>query len=688
MQLFLCGLSALYWELVLIRWLSVSIRIVAYYSNFVLIAAFFGLGVGALLAKYRVRLQRLIFPAVSLTVMLGLILSGFYHLNPSSPDEYIWIGHPIGLLLSEHASPSVSDSLSVWIILSVVYVPVASVFVIFGQWIGNLFKSHKPLWAYSVEIFGSIIGILLFAILSFVQCSATVWFVVGFILLLLILEKKVVDYLLAVACCVIVLLYVSPFANKFVWSPYYRIYVEPLTTVFDRESNQPFQFREPIGYALTVNSDYHQMLLNLCRRPNDHIFLRSWRALYDFPYRDIDNLPNGPILIVGAGTGNDVSAALRNTRRPVYAVEIDPAIIQIGRQLHFEQPYNDPRVTLVIDDARSYFHKTEQKFALVVFGFLDSHTLLSSFSSVRLDNFVYTKESLEQVKRILLPGGSVEVVFASNKKWIHDRIVSLLDGVFDYKTRIASDILGYANGITYMNGKSRRPVQAKREMTDRKSRELVPTDNWPYLYLRNAAIPNHYLIFIFIALTLGSSSLLFLPKGERSIHFPYFFLGAAFFLIETSNVISLSLLYGSTWYVNVLVFTGVLTLVLLGNLTSYLMRKPRINSYFVLLAFSIVLAIIVPTSSLLAIDPTSLRAVLAIVVFLGPVYFASLIFATLIKEEEKLFQAYGSNILGAVVGGVCEYLSLIFGFKFLLFLTLAFYLAVYLTMKKEGLVSA
>ncbi len=95
-----------------------------------------------------------------------------------------------------------------------------------------------------------------------------------------------------------------------------------------------------------------------------------------------------------------------------------------------------------------------------------------------------------------------------------------------------------------------------------------------------------------------------------------------------------------------------------------------------------------PTSSLLAIDSASVRAALAIVVFLGPVYFASLIFATLIKEEEKLFQAYGSNILGAVVGGVCEYLSLILGFKFLLFLTLAFYFAVYVTMKKEGLISA
>ena len=36
----------LFWELVLIRWLGASIRIVAYFSNLVLISAFFGLGVG------------------------------------------------------------------------------------------------------------------------------------------------------------------------------------------------------------------------------------------------------------------------------------------------------------------------------------------------------------------------------------------------------------------------------------------------------------------------------------------------------------------------------------------------------------------------------------------------------------------------------------------------------------------
>jgi hypothetical protein len=184
----------------------------------------------------------------------------------------------------------------------------------------------------------------------------------------------------------------------------------------------------------------------------------------------------------------------------------------------------------------------------------------------------------------------------------------------------------------------------------------------------------------------GLASLLLLPKGQRRLRLPYFFLGAAFFLIETSNVISLSLLFGSTWYVNIVVFTGILTLVLMGNLTSYLITKPRIKVYFCLLTVCILVAFAVPTYWLLAIDSSFLRGFTASAVFLGPVYFASLIFATLIKEEKNLFQAYGSNVLGAVVGGACEYLSLIFGFKFLAILTLVFYFAAYTMIRKTDTV--
>ncbi len=77
--------------------------------------------------------------------------------------------------------------------------------------------------------------------------------------------------------------------------------------------------------------------------------------------------------------------------------------------------YSNPRVHLIVDDARSFLHDTDQKFALVVLGFLDSHTLLSSFSSVRLDNYVYTLEAFKQMKNVLVPGGYCQPTFAEQQ---------------------------------------------------------------------------------------------------------------------------------------------------------------------------------------------------------------------------------------------------------------------------------
>ena len=680
--LFFCGLCALYWELLLIRWLSTCVRAIAYYSNFVLIAAFFGLGTGALISRYRIRLHRLVFPALSLAILIGFFLSGFFHFNFQTADEYVWIGAPLGITFA-----SSMKVLPVSLIILVVYTITAGVFIIFGQWLGILFRTHTPLWAYSVEVFGSIVGILLFAFLSAKEYSPVVWFIIGFVLLLLIIDKRKIHYVIALACSVTVLATLIPYVKGFTWSPYYRIYVEPLKTVFDKTINRQVTFEEPVGYTVTVNNDYHQMLLDLRSRTKEHEFLQMWRTLYDFPYKSINDLPKGPILVVGAGTGNDVSAALRNTDRQVYAVEIDPAIIRLGKKLHFETPYNNSRVMLVNDDARAFFHRTNEKFALVVFGFLDSHTLLSSFSSIRLDNFVYTRESFEQVKKILLPRGKVYLTFASNRDWIHERFHNMLDGVFDYPTQSFRHG-DYANGITYVNGVAERPMDllARKELTE--ANLLDATDDWPFLYLRRPTIPQYYHTFIGVALLFGVLSLIFLPKGERRIRLPYFFLGAAFFLLETSNIVSLSLLYGSTWEVNVMVFNGILVLVLLGNLTSYMIKKPRMNILIVLLAINIIVAYLTPTYSLFSIESSVLRFIAAMAVFLGPIYFASLIFASLIKKEKNFYQAYGSNILGAVIGGVCEYFSLMFGFKFLLCFTLLFYLGVYLLLIQDSRLQA
>jgi SAM-dependent methyltransferase len=449
-RLFLCGAAALFWELALIRWQGSCVRIVAYFSNSILLAAFFGLGVGALLGRFhRLRLERVVFPIAGLCVVLAVALGHTFQANPGDANEYIWIGTPKGVATGGFLE-SGSVSVPYGALLALIYLTDAAMFAVFGYWLARLFRGLPPLRAYSIEIGGSIAGIVLFAALSYFGLSPVSWFVVGFCLLAITQERELVADLAAAASSVVVLGIVIPFASQFIWSPYYKIEFRPLQTMPAPEEVPRVAYERPLGYTLTVNNDYHQMLLDLHGGLRDDGFNRAWRALYDAPYRDTSRLPPGPVLVVGAGTGNDVSAALRRTDRAVDAVDIDATILGLGERFHPERPYQSPRVSVVVDDARSFLERTSKRYAIIVFGFLDSHTLLSSFSSLRLDNFVYTREALAAARERLLPGGEIYLTFAVNTPWIHDRLLKLVDDVFGPPTQV-----GFAKapayGMIFMN---------------------------------------------------------------------------------------------------------------------------------------------------------------------------------------------------------------------------------------------
>src|SRR5205085_3896167 len=107
-------------------------------------------------------------------------------------------------------------------------------------------------------------------------------------------------------------------------------------------------------YNLNTNDTWYQQVINLS--PS---FVASHPALfgeqptewnpYNLPYR-FYRAP-ASVLVLGAGMGNDVAAALRNGAGEVVAVEIDPLILRLGRKLHFEKPYDSPRVKVVVNDA-------------------------------------------------------------------------------------------------------------------------------------------------------------------------------------------------------------------------------------------------------------------------------------------------------------------------------------------------
>jgi hypothetical protein len=144
-----------------------------------------------------------------------------------------------------------------------------------------------------------------------------------------------------------------------------------------------------------------------------------------------------------------------------------------------------------------------------------------------------------------------------------------------------------------------------------------------------------------------------------------FFMGAAFLLLETMNVVRFALLFGTTWFVNALVFAGILLTVLLALEVERRLRIRRPGLLYALLFASIGVSLAVPSSSLLSL-PSAPRFVVATALAFAPVFIANLVFAHRFRDTETPTAAFGANLLGAMVGGTLEYVSLVTGYRALL----------------------
>ena len=423
-DLFIASALGLFVELIFIRWLGSELRIFSFYKNVALIAAYLGLGLGFILySKERgVRsLQRLYLPLIALIVVIVLgmgrtMISDILLSNRFNAEEYIWAGY-------------ISD-ISAWILTLLelafyaailgIFLAITIVFIPLGELVAAKFSEFKPLKGYTINILGSLGGVLAYTLISFLGWPPQAWFLVaaaGVIYFIPRAPRRGWWTSLVVASIPVLLIIVWPTpAEKTVWSPYYRIDIKE-----SRAEKDPSLL---LGYDLSVNLAWHQRLIDLTPsfvNENYEVAQEHFDAMqseYDAPYSAATSMEK--VLVVGSGTGNDVAAALRAGAAKITAVEIDPMILRLGEELHPEQPYANPAVAKVTEDARSFFSRTTDNYDLIVFGLLDSHALFSTASSARLDNFVYTYESILHVRDLLTEDGLLALSFGvppSLPKW-------------------------------------------------------------------------------------------------------------------------------------------------------------------------------------------------------------------------------------------------------------------------------
>jgi hypothetical protein len=201
----------------------------------------------------------------------------------------------------------------------------------------------------------------------------------------------------------------------------------------------------------------------------------------------------------------------------------------------------------------------------------------------------------------------------------------------------------------------------------------MSTDDWPFFYMPRRIYPVTYLVMVLQVLVL---SLLFaanfLPERPKFSHLSFFFLGAGFMLIETKGITEMGLTFGNTWQVIGIVIAGILIMAFLGNLAVHWLRLRRSLIPYLLLFATLTAGWCVARSGGFASTPIG-RLETAIVLTL-PLLFSGIIFSTLLSSKGQVSGMIAMNLLGAMCGGLLEYNSMYFGFRFLYLLAMGCYL--------------
>lgn len=740
LELFLISSLVLFLELACIRWFPAHVLYLTFFTNTVLLASFLGMSVGCLAASAR-RNYLAWTPAL---LVIALAAAHLVEISSGTFLNFVDVGHQkspqmVFFGTEYHVQDLTRYAIPVEVLCGFFFLIIALSFVGPGQELGRTInRIPNRIRAYTLNIFGSLAGILLFAATSWLELSPFWWFLLvalGLALFYFISPRRPFPPTALHLGSQMILLVLVVWLASFVpsgndtagpnevqqfWSPYYKI-------DFKRSA-----------LSLSVNLIYHQRMVS-----QSEVF-----PAYALPHllnRDAGRPPFRDVLIIGAGSGNDVSRALQWGATHVDAVEIDPAIYRLGRAFHPDHPYQDNRVFVHLDDGRNFIRSTDRKYDLIVYALVDSLVLHSGYSNIRLESYLFTEQTFEDVRRHLKPDGIFVVYNYFRQGWIIARLQKGLEEVFGtgnpllmtlpYRQTIEPEQAIFGDFTIFFAGDTGAlrsafashpaywlrndqaptpdspngfigPAQEERVSWQQTAAGVgaaaqqenspwqrfglghvlapqgslrVATDDWPFLYLHNPMIPTLSLrgaaIMAALALLL---LLLFQPRhGRRSRRFGFdgrMFFLGAGFMLIETKAVVLMALLFGSTWV--------------------------VNS---IVFFAALLMILIANLWAIKFEPRrlwpyyagllltlSLNAIIPFDFFLGmarafqilgscllvftPIFFAGVVFAASFKRAPEPDRAFGANIAGAMLGGLAEYSSMLIGFRYLVIVAILFYI--------------
>lgn len=718
-RLFLISVLGLFLELVLIRYVATEVQIFAYLQNVVLVVCFLGLGMGCFTCREEIRFRAGLIPLLVLTLLFAI---------PIGREAF----SQVSLMLSathDFATWDEAQLTSNWIRVGyitggviVTFLLLALIWDMFlpiGRMLGRLFDDHPhTICAYSANVAGSIVGTWLFVALSALNQPPVTWMVVFAGLMFFFLPEQRRDKLVSIALLLAIVVFsyfaglepgrevtgvlgpltrLEQSAEEVRWSPYQKLVLR-----------RPIQ-KELGQWVVLVNNSSYQEMIDLSERAVVGEPLRYPPELqglsqYDIPWLFHADCKN--VLIVGAGSGNDVAGALRNGAERVTAVEIDPVIIGMGKRYHPEKPYASPKVTIVNDDARSYFATTDKRFDVINFALLDSHTTAGSTTNTRLDHYVYTRESIARAKSLLTDNGVLVLSFYATRFYVADRMAHVLSESFQEKPLVFSipkSHYGRGSHTFVASNAGNEALRAQIASNTRLAQQLeawqkdhslalkyttsIATDDWPYIYLDQPRIPILFLVMAVVMVVLflrGHRQL----KGSQRLrdwgrtHWHFFCLGAAFMLLEIHNISKASVVLGSTWWVNAVIISGVLIMVLVANAVTWCFPKLPLRPVYAGLCCTCVVLYFVDLASF-GFLPYSTKALIVGGLTAVPIAFSGIIFIRSFASVPQKDQAMGANMFGALAGGTMQAFTFFTGIRALLLIVTGLYLLSAVTRPKQ-----
>ena len=649
-RLIVASALMLFVQLALIRWSGANLIHLSYFSNLILLASFLGIGLGFLRARRERDMGR--YVPIGLLVLVGFIM-----LFPATIEA-----SSAALIYFTEVRPS---GFPAWVTLPLVFIVIAITMTGFGEITGRAFREFTALNAYRWDIIGSILGTLAFTFVAFMRSPSWIWPLVTLVALWA-LYGPLLPWVSRIAMAAVVgILVFESLMPGVSWSPYYKVHTE----VKNPGTNVEFT-------NIQVNGIPHQNVMDVQER-------LKVEPMYGRPYERAVGNPLEDVLVVGAGTGTDVALALARGAKHVDAVEIDPRIQQIGIERNPNQPYADPRVDVHINDGRAFLSSTDKKYDLILFALPDSLTLVSGASQLRLESYLFTRQSIEAARDHLKDDGVFAMYIYYREPWLVNRLAGTLDEVFGHPPCLDTFTAVQSLAAITIGKNAENAVCAPDTTWDRvaiaQGGEAIPppsVDDRPFLYLKDRTIPPLYLIVV--ALIIAVSAIGIRVFGGRFSamrgYGDLFFMGMAFLLLETRSVTTFALLFGTTWLVNALVFAGVLLAVLAAIETTSRVKRDIPRPLIITGLFaSLAVAFLIPNAALLGL-PVPLRLLAAVVLAFAPIFFANLLFTSRFKNAANPTAAFAANLFGAMIGGCLEYLSLVLGYQWLIAVAALIYL--------------